>query len=31
VVLGAVLIYYNYTQSTLAYYKFFVNYIQGTS
>ncbi|MEK6571956.1 MAG: glycoside hydrolase family 2 TIM barrel-domain containing protein, partial [Bacteroidota bacterium] len=26
-----VLVYYNYTQSTLAYYKFFVNYLQGTS
>jgi hypothetical protein len=30
-VLGLLLIYYNYTQSTLAYYRFFVNYIQGTS
>jgi len=27
---GIALIYYNYTQSTVAYYKFFVNFIQGT-
>lgn len=28
---GVVLAYYNFTQSTVSYYKFFVNYIQGTS
>jgi hypothetical protein len=28
--LGIALIYYNYTQSTIAYYRFFVNFIQGT-
>jgi len=30
VFLVIVLIYYNYAQSTIAYYKFFVNFIQGT-
>jgi hypothetical protein len=28
---GALLAYYNYAHSTLAYYKFFVNFIEGTS
>jgi hypothetical protein len=31
VFLAVVLMYFNYTQSTIAYYRFFVNFIQGTS